>query len=186
MRRFRLLVLRCCFAWIGVCLGAHGQPASPASAPVAATGSAAPVEAGDLSETVTLGGEIFRLELALTAASRERGLMGRAQIPPDGGMLFVFPGERVLRFWPAYTLTDLDILFLDSRGRITAMHTMRREPPRGATESEEEYCARLPLYPSAAPAVFAIELAAGTLPCLDLTVGRKVPLDIERLRKLAR
>jgi len=37
-----------------------------------------------------LKGHTIRVETAQTGAAREKGLAGRAEIPPDTGMLFVF------------------------------------------------------------------------------------------------
>jgi uncharacterized membrane protein (UPF0127 family) len=111
--------------------------------------------------------------------------MQRPELPPDRGMLFVFPEQRPRTFWMADTLIDLDIIFLDGDGRVVAMQEMRAEPPRRNDESAAAYHARLPRYSSRVPAVFAIELAAGSLGLLGLEVGDPVDLDIERLRALA-
>lgn len=63
---------------------------------------------------------------------------------------------------------DIDIIFLDPSGRITAMHHMPAEPPRDPeTEPEtgvpstDKYEQRLKRYPSRYPAQFVIELAGG-------------------------
>lgn len=137
-------------------------------------------------EEVTIADEIFVLEIAASPASRERGLMGRADLAPDQGMLFVFADEVEHSFWMAHTLTDLDIIFLDDHGVITAMHTMAAEPPQRDDESEWHYHRRLQRYPSRSPARFAIEFKAGTLGLLALVVGDTVALDWDRLRALAR
>ena len=47
---------------------------------------------------VRVGGETFRLELALDDETRTLGLGGREEIPRDGGMLFVFPQAAQLSF----------------------------------------------------------------------------------------
>ncbi len=133
-----------------------------------------------------IGGETFNLELALDAASRNRGLMYRENIPADGGMLFVFPGNHPRRFWMANCLVDMDILFLDSNGMVTTVREMFAEPLRGANESPAEYYARLPRYPSDGPARFAIELKHGTAERLGIRVGDLVAMDIDTLLPMAR
>jgi uncharacterized membrane protein (UPF0127 family) len=121
-----------------------------------------------------LAGVPFELEVAADPASRERGLMGRAEVDPRGGMLFVFPDEAPRTFWMRDCLVDIDIAFLDARGRVTASYTMRAEPPQGKEESEARYFARLRQYPSLAPARYAVELRAGTLARLGLRAGGSV------------
>ncbi len=125
---------------------------------------------------VLLGGVAHELELASDPATRERGLMGRTEIAPTGGMLFVFPDEAPRQFWMRDCPVDIDIAFLDARGRIVATHRMKAEPPQRPGESEEQYLGRLRGYPSFAPARFAIELRAGTLVARRLSVGARVDL----------
>jgi uncharacterized membrane protein (UPF0127 family) len=139
-------------------------------------------------ETVVIGGEKFDLELALDDAARERGMMGRNQIPDHGGMLFVFPDSkvRVQSFWMGHCLVDIDIIFLDRRGFVTATHRMKAEPPRRADESEADYDARMPRYSSGYPAQFVIELKAGTLDRLNIRFEQRIDLDIPRLKAMAR
>jgi len=125
-------------------------------------------------EFLPIGDEYFQLEVARTPEELERGLMGRATLPEDAGMLFLLTEKRIARFWMRETLIPLDILFLDEDGRIAAIHTMKVEPPRGKDQSEEEYLGGLPLYSSRRPVVAAIELNAGVAQCLGLKVGDKL------------
>ena len=69
---------------------------------------------------------------------------------------------------------DIDIAFLDRSGRVVAAHRMRAEPPRQGQEGEEQYLMRLQRYASNAPARFAVELRAGSLSQLGLSVGSLV------------
>ena len=80
-------------------------------------------------ETVRMGGETFRLELAITRAERQRGMAGRDHVAEDGGMLFVFDEPAVLWFWMKGCLIPLDIIFIDGSGRIVQTHTMPAPPP---------------------------------------------------------
>jgi len=127
----------------------------------------------------------FELELAVTPDQRTRGLMGRANIPFEGGMLFVFPRAEIRSFWMANCLADLDIVFLDPAGRITATHTMRMEPSRGVHETQEQYESRLPRYSSIQSAMFAIEFKVGVIALLELKPGDRIPLDVKRLAEAA-
>ena len=136
--------------------------------------------------TVTLGGRVFHLELALDEQVRFKGLSGRTHIEPDGGMLFVFPRPQTLQFVMRDCPIPIDIAFLDGSGRIVAMHEMVPEDPKGASESQAQYESRLKRYPSRFDAQFVIEVAAGTLEALGLAEGQQVALDTNGLKRRAR
>jgi uncharacterized membrane protein (UPF0127 family) len=138
------------------------------------------------TETITIAGEMFKLELAADFASRNKGLMGRTSIDDRGGMLFIHTDPAVLSFWMANCVIDIDILFLDSQGRITATHQMKAEPPKHQNESQKAYEDRLKRYSSKRIAQFAIELKAGSIERLKLKPGQVIEAEWERLRKLAR
>lgn len=134
---------------------------------------------------VTIGGETFALEPALNEASREQGLMGRTDVPAGTGMIFVFPDAAIRSFWMKNCVTDIDLVFLDARGSVTAVHRMKVDPPRLATESERDYEARLTPYPSGRPAQFAVELPPGSIDRLGIDVDQRLELDLTRLKGLA-
>ncbi len=137
------------------------------------------------TEQVIIAGELFHLEMASDDSTRIKGLMGRTEIASDGGMLFVFPTSQVRQFWMGYCLVDIDIMFLDPNGRVTAIHTMKTEAPRKEDESESAYSARLAGYPSVYAAQFAIELRAGSIERLGVNVDDKIKLDLARLKAMA-
>ena len=43
----------------------------------------------------TKGEVSFQVEIAATPEKREVGLMYRRELPPNHGMLFIFPGEKI-------------------------------------------------------------------------------------------
>ena len=137
-------------------------------------------------ERVVIAGETFRLEPAVNAKARQRGLGGREKIEDHGGMLFVFRDARRRSFYMKDCVFDIDIMFLDDRGRITALHKMKTEPPRRQDETVRAYERRLKLYPSRRPVRFAIELETGSIERLKLKPGLTIPLDLQRLKKMAR
>lgn len=139
-------------------------------APALAPASAQPLA----TRRVFLSGVAYDLEVASDPATRERGLSGRDAIDSRGGMLFVFPDDAPRIFWMRDCKVDIDIAFLDRSGRVVAAHRMRAEPPRRRGESEAQYISRLRGYPSNAPARFAVELQAGSLSRLGLSVGSLV------------
>ncbi len=137
------------------------------------------------TEQVIIAGEPFQLEVARDDATRTKGLMGRTEIASDGGMLFIFPTSQVRSFWMGYCLLDIDVMYLDPNGRVTAFHTMKTEAPRAEGESESDYSARLKDYPSVYAAQFAIELGAGSIERLGVEVDDKIELDLARLKAMA-
>ena len=128
---------------------------------------------------VTISSKRFHLELAADQQTRYQGLSDRESIPPDGGMLFVFPQKRELYFVMRRCLVPIDIIFLAPDGRIVSMHQMQVEP---IDRSEKQ----LKQYPSGWKAQFAVELAGGTLDKLDLKIGQKINLPAQDLKQIVR
>jgi hypothetical protein len=58
------------------------------------------------------------VEVAATAAERQKGLMDRRSMPENAGMLFLFPGATGVGFWMHNTYIPLSIAFLDGDGRV--------------------------------------------------------------------
>ena len=104
----------------------------------------------------------------------------------DEGMLFIHREPAVQGYWMKNCLTDMDILFLNDEGRITAAHAMKIEPPQKDHESEFEYESRLKRYSSSRAARFAIELQKGSIERLALKVGMKIDAEWARLKELTR
>src|SRR4030067_404571 len=68
--------------------------------------------------TVCFGQDCFSVELALTPEQQARGLMNRTHMDQDGGMLFVFPQGGIYPFWMKDTLIPLDMVWMDSQGKV--------------------------------------------------------------------
>ena len=103
----------------------------------------------------------FSIELALTEAQAEQGLMFRRYLAPDAGMLFDFKMPITVQMWMKNTLIPLDMLFLDADGKIVDIH--ERAVPYS-----------LDVIASKAPARFAVELNGGTVARLGIRVGDRV------------
>lgn len=140
---------------------------------------------GDLY-AMEIAGQPFKLKVSCSDATRTRGLGGVTTIAEDGGMIFIFPDSQVRRFWMKDCVVDMDIVFLDPLGIITAIHTMTVEPPRGESEPLPSYEQRLKGYSSIQPAQFAIELRKGRAAELGLKQFQKLPFDTKSLRTIAK
>lgn len=149
-----------------------------------ATGCQSSSKNNKLTERVIIAGESFNLEVAADSYSRTRGLMGRTEIDEDGGMLFIFSNEQLQQFWMGYCLVDIDVIFIDSNGVVTATHEMKCERLIGDDESEIRYRARLADYDSVLPAQFVIELRGGWLERLKVKSGDRLELETGRLKRL--
>ena len=82
-----------------------------------------------------IGGEALHARSRARAGDQFRGLGGRTHIDPHGGMLFVFPFRTPTAFVMRDCPVPIDVAFLDSSGRVIAVHEMTPEPPRRAGES---------------------------------------------------
>lgn len=133
-------------------------------------------------QPVEIDGRTFDLELALNNAQRVQGLSDRRSIAEDGGMLFVYPFDRVMRFVMRRCHVPIDIVFLDADGRVVQMHAMEVIEPIGG----DEWYNPTDDYSSVERARFAIELRGGTLETLGIEVGDVVELPLEDLKRRAR
>ncbi|MFM1935139.1 MAG: hypothetical protein RI990_98 [Planctomycetota bacterium] len=145
----------------------------------------APVADGGPWKT-TIKGQPFTLTVSASDPTRQRGLGGVTEIPVDGGMAFAFPDAQLRGFWMKDCVIDMDIVYLDPLGYVTAVHTMRKEPPQFEGEPQQYYEARLPRYSSLLPAQFAIELRAGRAAELGIRTQDRLEVDLAALKAAIR
>ena len=65
------------------------------------------------------------VELANDEPSRELGLMYRASMPENEGMLFDFQGDTTSSFWMANTILPLSIAFIKADGTVLDIQDMK-------------------------------------------------------------
>jgi uncharacterized membrane protein (UPF0127 family) len=73
--------------------------------------------------------QTFATEFANTPDQRARGLMFRTRLPERQGMLFDFGRDQEIRMWMKNTLIPLDMIFIQSDGRI---HRIERNTKPGS------------------------------------------------------
>jgi uncharacterized membrane protein (UPF0127 family) len=121
---------------------------------------------GNLTVAGSGGPELsLHVQIAQTAQSRERGLMGVKKMPDQVGMAFLFGEPTSTGFWMKDTLIPLDIAFWDGKARIVATSTM--------TPCTAESC---PVYQPATTYVGSVEMNAGLLAARGIKTGDKVIL----------
>jgi uncharacterized protein len=115
----------------------------------------------DLTLETASGPQKFTIELALSGAQMEQGLMFRRTLASDAGMLFDFKVPTNVAMWMKNTLIPLDMLFLDEHGRIVDIHE------RAVPLSTDTIATK-------APARYAVELNGGTVARLGIKIGDRV------------
>jgi uncharacterized membrane protein (UPF0127 family) len=115
----------------------------------------------ELTIQTAAGPQKFAIELALSDAQMEQGLMFRRSLAPNTGMLFDFKSPTNVTMWMKNTVIPLDMLFLDGRGRIIDLHE------RAVPYSTDVIAAR-------APSRYVIELNGGTASRLGIKPGDQV------------
>jgi uncharacterized protein len=75
--------------------------------------------------TIKVGARNVRMQLAVTEAEMEHGLMERRGLAPDEGMLFVYAQPQPQTFWMHDTPTPLDIGFFTRDGVLREIYQMQ-------------------------------------------------------------
>jgi len=109
------------------------------------------------------GPRSFVVEIASSQEERRKGLMGREELEPNHGMLFVFPSLSLSPFWMKNTPLSLDIIFIGEDRRILQI------TPEATPYSVELIQARHPY-------LYVLELAGGTAATSGLQAGNSVTL----------
>jgi uncharacterized membrane protein (UPF0127 family) len=115
------------------------------------------------------GGSV-RVEVAVTAEERARGLSNRSSLPASAGMLFVFESAHQPSFWMKDTLIPLDLIWIDADKRVEGI-TPNVQPEPGVADSG------LRRYSSEAPVLYVLELNAGAAARFGIVPGSGLAFD---------
>ena len=120
---------------------------------------------------VEIRGQRFPVEVADNFDERQRGLMFRDELAKNTGMLFIHAEEEPQAYWMKNTHIPLDILYFSKDLKLVS--AQERVPPCSAGD-------RCPPYPSEGPALFVLELNAGSVELFKIQPGdvMKVSPDI--------
>ncbi len=67
---------------------------------------------------VKIGGEIIKVDLAITTREQEQGLSGRSGLSANTGMLFIFDHSGKYPFWMKDMNFPIDMIWLSESGEI--------------------------------------------------------------------
>jgi uncharacterized membrane protein (UPF0127 family) len=109
----------------------------------------------------------FSAELALNEKQRETGLMNRASLDLDKGMLFVFGKENIYPFWMKNTLIPLDIIWINSSNDVVYIE-------RNAEPCKTEQC---PPYTPNKKAKYVFEINGGLSDKLGIKEGDNASIN---------
>ena len=113
------------------------------------------------------GMHLIRAEVAADFNTRARGLMFRASMPQNAGMLFIFDEAGAQCMWMKNTLIPLSVAFIDDAGAIINIADMQ-------PQTEDSHCA-------SRPARYALEMNRGWFAARGIKPGTKLG-GFEKLR----
>jgi uncharacterized membrane protein (UPF0127 family) len=116
-------------------------------------------------------GSTVHVELALTEAEQQYGLMGRTSLPEGRGMLFVHDGMAKHPYWMYHCKIGLDIVWMDAQHRIVEM-SPDTPPCRGKSTT-------CPNYGGHEPSQYVLELPVGSILKHRLAVGETVEFQVQ-------
>ena len=120
-----------------------------------------------MTRVVTLpNGQRIRAEVMSHPTDMMRGMMFRDSLAPDRGMLFVHSSPGLYPYYMYQVRIPLDMLWLDSTGRIVELSS---DTPPCRTKASE-----CPTYGGHEKALYVLELAGGSAARHGLRVGDRL------------
>ncbi len=135
--------------------------------------------------SLTINGVLLdRLTVAEKLQEMLDGQEKRTRLDDSDGMIYVFSKDCKESFVNKNPYLDFDLIMVDVRGKITAIHTMRRatipaDLPAG--KPSEEGHGKYPEYYSPTPYRYVFELKSGLARRIGATVGERLDVDYAQL-----
>lgn len=113
------------------------------------------------SVRIMIDGTVLNVDLATTQAEQEKGLSGRASMPLDHGMLFIFQSEDYWSFWMYEMKFPLDMIWFNSSRQ--AVFFEQSLPP----------CSPIacPVFTPSSKAMYVLEVNAGFVAAHKVFLG---------------
>jgi uncharacterized membrane protein (UPF0127 family) len=73
---------------------------------------------------IKVGDQTVQMEIAVGMQEMQHGLMGRRDLKPEQGMIFVYEKPQQQSFWMRDTPTPLDVGFFDAQGVLQEIYPM--------------------------------------------------------------
>lgn len=120
---------------------------------------------------ITIDKHTFSVEVATTSAQQQQGLSGRASLPQNQGMLFVFAAPAPYPFWMKDMKFPLDMIFINNDKIVDIFQNVPQ--PKNSS-------AKLPIYTPSAPANQVLEINAGLSKADGFKKGDTVSVSLSK------
>jgi len=120
---------------------------------------------------VTIDKHTFSTETATTSAQLQQGLSGRASLPQNQGMLFIFKTAEPYPFWMNDMKFPLDMIFINNNKIVDIFQNVPQ--PKNSN-------AKLPIYTPVAPANQVLEINAGLSKAYGFKKGDTVSVSLSK------
>lgn len=118
-------------------------------------------------QEITIGSNKISVGIAATGAQQAKGLGGCSHLPSGYGLYFPVQPSRQSGVWMKGMLIPIDVIWIDGN-RVIGLEPNLTPPASGATLAD------LPVFHAPSPITAFLELPAGDISHLNISVGDQV------------